>query len=290
MRRLFSFATLLFFASAGILIVSSSSNLSMWAACLLALPVMVWLAGGRRAHPVLLWILGICWLQIVCDIAVGDLEGKTIVNDFGAYGTSAMLYSLCAMLAMAAGMRCAKPISKRLFGKRLPSKAADVPTMGRPIEVSRLVIAYGFAAIASLVLGLSAWIIPGLTQPILAFASIKYAAIYLLAITVFETQQGFGWLLLVAVFTILTGMVSFFADYKEGIFVILIAFATTGQRVSIRTAFLSVLAIGTILWISIVWTLVKEDYRALVSSMTLPEKLNIWQIDTLQMTLTISVD
>src|SRR5436309_14771296 len=101
MKRLFSFASLLFIAMVGVLAVSGSSNLSLWATCLFGLPLMVWLAGGPRAYPVLLWILGICWLQIVCDVAVADLQGRVISDDFGAYSARAIIYSVCAIFAMA---------------------------------------------------------------------------------------------------------------------------------------------------------------------------------------------
>jgi hypothetical protein len=72
----------------------------------------------------------------------------------------------------------------------------------------------------------------------------------------------------------LPGLVSFFSAYKEGIFVILIAFAGARHRLSIRAAFISILAVGVVLWISIVWSLVKDDYRVIMSTMTTTEKFD----------------
>jgi hypothetical protein len=206
MRRLFSFVSLLFFTVAGIVIVSSSPNLYLWAACLFALAIMVWLAGGPRAYPVLLWILAICWLSVICDVAVADLEGQTITDDPGAYSARAIVYSLCALLAMAAGMRCARPVARRLFG----ASATGGSPIQRSIEINRLLIAYCAALALDQALNIVAWSVPGLTQPILAFTLIKYVVIYLLAATVFETQQGYGLLFLVGLFEILTGAGEFF--------------------------------------------------------------------------------
>jgi len=274
MRRLFSLASLLFFAVAGIVIVSSSSNLYLWAACFLGLALMFWVAGGPRAYPVLLWILGFCWLPVICDVAVADLQGRTITDDPGAYSVRAIIYSLCALLAMAAGMRCAKPIVVRLWARRIQFKNAAVQNGDPPIEINRLLIGYCAAAGLSVLLELVAWRIPGLTQPILAFTLIKYAAIYLLAARVFETQQGYVVLFVVAIFEILTGIVSFFSAYKEAIFVMLIAFASARHRLSIRAVCVSITATAVILWISVVWTLVKDEYREIMSNMTIGERLD----------------
>jgi hypothetical protein len=95
-----------------------------------------------------------------------------------------------------------------------------------------------------------------------------------LAATVFESQQGYGLLFLVGLFEILTGLVSFFSAYKEGIFAILIAFASARHRLSIRAAFVSILAVGVILWISVIWSLIKDDYRVIMSTMTTTEKFD----------------
>lgn len=274
MKRLFSLASLLFFAIAGIVTVSSSSNLYLWAACFLGLALMFWLAGGPRAYPVHLWILGICWLSVICDVIVADLEGRTITDDPGAYSARAIIYSLCALLVMAAGIRCAKPVAGRLWPGRLQFKNAAAQIADPPIEINRLLISYGAAAALGALLDLVAWRIPGLTQPILAFTLVKYVAVYLLAARVFESQQGYGLLFLVAVFEILTGMVSFFSAYKEAIFVMLIAFASARHRLSIRAVFISIMAIGTVLWISIVWTVVKDEYREIMPNMAIGEKFD----------------
>ncbi len=274
MQRLFSFATVLFFAGSATLIVSSSSNLYLWAACFFSLAIMFWLAGGPRAYPVLLWILGICWLPVVCDVAVADLEGKIITDDPGTYSARAIIYSLCALLAMATGMRCAKPLARRLWTKRTKLQNSVARDFDRPVEVSRLLIGYCVASVFGLLLETIAWRVPGLTQPMLALASIKYVAIYLLAERVFETQQGYGPLSLVALFEILTGMIGYFSGYKEAIFVMLIAFASSRHRLSIRAAFLSVVAVAILLWISVVWTLIKQEYREVMWNMTTAQKFD----------------
>jgi hypothetical protein len=274
MKRLLSFGTLFFLALVGVLLAAGSSNVVLWAACLLALPMMVGLAGGPRAYPVLLWVLGICWLQIVCDVVVADLEGNTIADDFGAYSEQALLYSLCAMFAMAAGMRCGKLFGNRLFGGHLWNKVSATNIANSPVDMNRLVIAYFAAAAGNAVLETIAWQIPGLTQPIIAFTLIKYVAIYLLAVTALKTRQGYAWLGLVVAFEILTGMISFFAAYKEAIFVVLIAFATARQKLNLRTVFFSIVAMAMVFWISVVWHTVKSEYRAISASMTTEQKFD----------------
>ena len=272
MKRQLAPATLLFAAAVTLLFVSGSPNIELWAACLFAVPALVWLAGGPNANPVLLFILGICWLAIVCDVLIADLEGRTISDDFGAYSERAILYSLCAMLAMAFGMRCAKLLGKWIFAQS-QRKAAALEGIEYTIDLSHLLIFYFLSAGLATILGILAWRVPNLTQPILALSLVRYVGIYLLAVTVVETRRGYTWLALVAMLEVATGMISFFAAYKEAIFVILIAFASARQKLNGRIiAFLAV-AVMAVFYISVVWSAVKKDYREIMYDMTLEQKI-----------------
>lgn len=254
MTRIVSPVTLSIALVVVLVAVSGSSNLELWAACLIALPAMIWLAGGSNAVPVLLFILGLCWFQIVADVIVADLEGRTISDDFAGYNAQAIVFSLCAMLAMALGMRCGKLFYRRVFIYASQRKMATTVANNRPIELNRVLISYVISIAAVSALQVVATHIPNLTQPILSFSLIKFTVIYLLATTVMDTQRGYMWLALVALIELATGMTGYFSNYKEPIFVILIAFATVRPKLNARILVLLAASVAAILYISVVWS------------------------------------
>ena len=94
----------------------ASPNSALWATCLLALPLAVWLLGGQRAYRVLLWVVAVNWLQVIGDVMVADVAGETISESFqGTYRAEAILWSLCAILVLALGMRWGTQLGGRLF-------------------------------------------------------------------------------------------------------------------------------------------------------------------------------
>src|SRR5215203_5327002 len=101
MSAVFSLRTL---TIAGILIIvvtMTSPNAALWAACLLTLPVAVWLLGGKQAYGVLILMIGLTWLQVIGDVISADLVEKVISEDFlGPYRIEAIILSLCAITAL----------------------------------------------------------------------------------------------------------------------------------------------------------------------------------------------
>ena len=69
---------------------------------------------------------------------------------------------------------------------------------------------------------------------------------------------------MVSLIEIVTGLVGFFATYKEAFVVMLIALASSRRRVSARMWIWSATAVVALVWISLVWTAVKTEYRHLV--------------------------
>src|ERR1700733_9527204 len=87
------------------LLLVTSSNPALWAISLVALAVAIWVAGGRRAYLVLIWLIVFSWLAVAGDLGAADLQGLAIANGSAAqYRELAIYYSLCAMIALAVGM------------------------------------------------------------------------------------------------------------------------------------------------------------------------------------------
>jgi hypothetical protein len=267
------------FASLGFL---TSSNQTLWASCLLAAPAIFWVTGGTSANRALLWVVGMCWLAIFGDVVAADIRGETISRDAdGVYRELAIFFSLAAIVSLAFGMRCGTWFGERMFRLTpVPASHADslyaksIFPIEPAVDLNRLLLCY-FASLAVMqILGIIAYMVPGLTQPILALGLLKYVFIYIIAASVIDSGRGYQWLLFIAISEIASGMISFFSSYKEAIFVILIAVVSSRRPVSLRIWGFAIAAVVVVCWLSVGWTLIKKDYRAKMGDMDTGQKIN----------------
>jgi hypothetical protein len=241
-----------------IIATSASPNVAVWAACVLALPIAVWLLGAKQAHHVLPFLIALAWLQVIGVIIAADLNGQVIYDGWlGPYRLHAIIFSLCAITVMAFGMR----MGKWPFRPVIYTETASPTGGGRSVSLERIVLCY----FAFLVLGQGvnavALSVPAIAQPLLALNLIKFVCIYLIAARVFESDRGYNWLILISLLEIVTGLVGYFSSYKEAFFVMLLAMASSRRPPSIRVWMFGVMAVVVVVWVSLVWTASKKEYR-----------------------------
>ncbi|MGC9954246.1 MAG: hypothetical protein ABSD21_08205 [Rhizomicrobium sp.] len=251
-----------------------SSNAVIWIPCILALPLAIWLVGSKDVPVVLWWIIAFFWIEIAGDLVAADFSGQAIKElDFGEYRARAIYYCLGAMLALAYGMGVGRSLGVRQMGH--PEKIA-VPAAWNfdgGVALNPALVCYVASLISGVILDQLAYAIPGLTQPLLALTLLKFVCIYLIAAKVFKTNRGHLWLLAIAVLEIAVGMVSFFASYKEPVFVILMALVASRRRISVGYIIAGLAAVFVVIWISLVWTVIKSEFRLSMFSMTTGEQV-----------------
>jgi hypothetical protein len=214
------------------------------------------------------------WLQVVGTIVAADLTGSVISEGYlGTYKVQAIIYSLCAILVLALGMRWGTHLGQWLFRFSVRRTGGSLTGDEYSIRLNRVVLCYFVSVSVTQALGAVAAHVPALAQPVLALGLIKFVCIYLIAAIVFESGGGYGWLILVAVLEMVTGLVGYFADYKNAFVVILIALASSRRSVTARMWIFSVLALVAVAWASLFWTAVKKDYRHLVVGNPIEERL-----------------
>ena len=252
----------------------ASPNAALWAACLLALPIAVWLLGGKQAYRVLLWVIAVNWLQVIGDVVAADLNGNVLSKGWlGPYQVQAIVWSLCAILALALGMRWGTQLGGRLFRSSVQPTGGSPAGGERDVRLRRAVICY-FASLAVFqILGAVAASVPELAQPVLALSLIKFVCVYLIAATVFESGRGYVWLAVVSLLEMVTGLVGYFSDYKEAFIVMLIALATSRRPMNARMWIFAATAAVAVIWVSLVWTAVKKEYRHFVVSNPIEERI-----------------
>lgn len=271
MRNIFSiraFMVACVAVAAGLLF---SDNVLLWLPTLLTLPLLVWILGGRHAHTVLLWVIGIIWLSVAADILHADLTGMDLEQaPLGEYRVSAIWWSLAALIAITVGMRLGGGLADRAASTATAAQAAEEQN----ISIGRSFFAYAVSLVFVQSLGALAAAVPSLTQPIGAFALVKFVLIYIVAARVFDANRGYGWLAALALCELVSGSVGFFAAYKEAFFVIVIAFAAKRRRFSVPMVAASVICVVTVIWVSLIWSSIKTDYRYWVSGYTNAQTLS----------------
>jgi hypothetical protein len=251
----------------------ASPNAELWVACLLLIPAIVWILGGNRAYPMLVWVIGLNWLSIAADVLGADWSGQAVSEGWlGPYDEQAILISLSALLAIALGMRWGVRFGGSRFRKRSYITSSKT-RVGERVDFNRLLVFYVGSLVVSQAMGLLAAAIPALTQPFLAFALLKYVAIYAIAGSVFASDRGYLWLLLVIGGEFIVGMTGYFASFKEPVFLLGIALASSRHGLArVKNWVIGLACVAAVLWVSIVWTAVKMEYRSEMYGKSLQEK------------------
>jgi hypothetical protein len=274
MTRLYSPLALAVIGALATTVLLASANAELWTASVLMLPVAVWLLGGRQAYPVLVWLIGLNWLQIVGDVLEADLSGRTMGDGWlGQYRAQAVYFSLCAIASMALGVRCGTRLGTSIFGSGLQPGAVSLAEDSASVSIHRIIVAYLISLALYQALASFAFMVPMLTQPVIALGLLKFVCVYLVAAKVFASERGYHWLLLVSFVEIAIGAVGFFASYKEAVFVMLISLAASRTAVSMRKWIFAGTAVAIVVWMSLVWTVIKREYREQVFSNSLEQRV-----------------
>ena len=246
--------------SPAIFILLGSSNVLLWLASGVALLIGVLLLWTQWSTPVLMWVVGMNWLPVIADIGLADFGSQNLLETNGGYRAEAILLSLCGTVALALGMRAGRGIfsDKLCLPERRPQQ----------IAAARALIAYFLCFPLMVGISIVMRFVPSLTQPLLAIGLVKFVIIYVLAAEIFENGQGFVWLIFVLLVETVTGLTGYFADYKEAYFVVFIAMAGSHRRPRNGVIAFGVFSVVIVVWLSLVWTAVKPEYRMWVSGYT----------------------
>jgi hypothetical protein len=253
--------------------LSASPNVELWAACLLLPPAIVWILGGPTAYPVLIWVIGLNWLSIAGDVLRADLSRQSVTEGWlGPYDEQAILISLCALLAIAVGMRGGIQFGGSRFRGRLYAMSSKTGA-GERVDLGRLLVCYAGSLVVSQAMGFLAASIPTVAQPLLAFALLKSVVVYAIAASVFDSDRGYSWLLLVIGAEFVVGMAGAFANFTEPVFLLVIAMASSRHGLArAKTWAFGLASIAVLLWVSIVWTAIKVEYRSEMAGMSLQQR------------------
>ena len=227
---------------------------------LIAVVVLLWRTG---APPVLLFIAGIFWLQAATKVLHADLLGIPVADMALNPATidDAILLSLLSVLGLAAGMRIG-------MGRPRPDTWNRVASDTESLSLHRLWAAAVVVWIAALMAGSFAFELSAARQLLLALASVKWVFIFALACVVFLRRRGYGLLGVVVLAELVVGFTGFFAEFKEVLFVLVIAVLTVRPHLSLKRLPTLLAGVALILGLGLVWTTIKPELREFLNAGT----------------------
>jgi hypothetical protein len=245
-------------AAAAVLWATQTSNpllTPVAIAILSGISVLLWKPGEP---PVLLFACAMQWIQAAAAIFYTNFYGISLTQAFGgAELTQATWLSLAAVLILAVSMRLA------LGRHHFP-----------PVELEKLSakvsINNAFAGhVLSFVVGLGAvglaLRIPGLSQALHYIGTVKWVFVFILACAVLEQGRGYFLLAISVVLEVATGLMGFFAGFKEVFFVLLMALLSSSRSLQGRRLAWSISVAVTLVILGSLWTSIKTDYRDFLS-------------------------
>jgi hypothetical protein len=211
--------------------------------------------------PILLFTFAYPWFQGSVSIFHANWLGVDVAQytPYGGDMHAAVVMSLVGLLGLALGMRLGA-------GPRRASDVYALRIMSASQPLRRWIRLYGLVWAMSFAAASFAWVMPGLTQPMLALVGLRWAFYFMLAVACFAQGRALsGPFVAIFLFELAVGLGGYFADFRTVLLVTLFATVASGTRVSAR----ALLGIGVIavlgLVLAVVWTAIKGDYRTFVS-------------------------
>jgi hypothetical protein len=250
-------AMLWFFISLGTFWACFTPNAELTLCSLLMLPLLFGLLWFEGEPPMLLFACGMQWLQATAAIFYCDFLGTSLADDLTVGGVKveeATWLSMAGVLVLATGMRLA------LF-KRDKNAVQEARQEANRFNINRVFILYLISFVFSSVLNRVAFAMPGLAQPLLALATLRWMMVFLLVYAVVLQRQRYRLLVFAVGLEVVSGFIGFFSGFKSIFYIIILVLPATGMVIKGWRLFPTVILTLLVLGFSIFWSAVKPDYR-----------------------------
>jgi len=245
-----------------------TSNGIITSAALVSLPIVLYLVWREGEPPVLAFACAFQWLQATAAIFYTNQFGVTLEEAFGDRSlTTAAWLSIASVLALGLGIRLGLAGVRNTGQNELENEA-------RKVGIPRAFALYLGAFFVATPLERFSFVIASLTQPLLAVAALKWAAVFILCYSVLQQRRYFAYLMSCVVLEFVIGFVGIYSQFKSVFFVLAVAtmcspLALRGRRLAINLiCFVTLFAMG------VVWTAVKVDYRTFIAEETMEAEIS----------------
>jgi hypothetical protein len=240
----------------GFLIALTSYDPWLTFSCIAFLPLLATVIWRVGEPPVAFAALLAQWLQVSVGTLHATVNGVELNDLMGSGGANyATWLSLAGLFALALGIRVANINRPMMDTVALHAELQS-------FRYSRVLAAYCLAQGANLLFGGMIWTYPGLAQALLAATQLRWVFFFILVVTSLVQKRGYVYLAAAVCFEILLGFTSFFSDFRVVFFVFSVAYLMVRPRISARMLAIVVGASCVLLFLAVIWSAIKVDYRA----------------------------
>lgn len=242
----------------------------------LMIPVLASLLWMRGEPPALLFACLTQWLQGSVAVLYTNWYGVSLQSVSGGLPLARVAWlSQIGILLLAIGMKLA-------VGRHRRGLRSEVENQTRLLSPGPLFVAYLIGFCFFLGLRKVADLVPGLSQPLLALAALRWTLVYLLAYCVLQKRRGYTLLAVMVTFEIIFGFLGFFGAFRN-VFSILLVVMATAQHLFKGLRLLQIGFAGVIVvMLSIFWTVIKPEYRQFLNQGSGQQKVTVPVRDRIQ--------
>jgi len=210
-----------------------------------------------QVSPVFSFIFFYSWIQASIRIFQANILNLEIsalpVMGGDVYSASAL--SLFGLAMLASGMRVGLGRTNSFRRSELVSELESRPPLF-------WFYCYAVALAIALILQIFTFVVPGLSQPIIALANLKWAFFWLFTHVAFSKTGIIRWLWVFAFFLeFLMGIGGFFSSFKTVIFFTILGLLSSGVRINgWRISALAILG-ALLITLGVAWTAIKGEQR-----------------------------
>lgn len=226
--------------------------LSLWLAV-----VLLWPPGTL---PLFLMPVGFQWLQGTLKSMHAGLTGRDLLDlsEFAVDLEPASMLAAAAIIALTVGMR----LGAGPPGTFIAMRARDEVQLFTSRQIYTVVgIALVFGHFAESIAGHTG----GANQLVRSLSTVKLGGLFVLTYWSMVTGKGRPVLIAVTILEVGVGLLGFFSEYREVIFVVGIGLMAAPQRMKPQSLLIVSGAAAIAIMLLMFWTAVKPDYRAFLN-------------------------
>jgi hypothetical protein len=253
------------FAGAPALVLAAfSANPALTIFAVATLSAIVLLVFRTGEAPVMLFVCFMQWIQGSLKLLQADALGEPVWKLASSRTCdTAIAMTMAWAVAIALGFRIA------ISFKPAPRSAGAIEALDVP-ALLRLYVAWTIVVqlMGPLAQG-------GSRQLIVAIADIRWAVVFALFWTVLKTRRHYAVLGGVFVIELVSGLFSFFSSFKIPIYLLALALPAGNYAIRPRHVFATLIVTAFALYLGVLWTAIKADYRSAISGGTMEQTVKV---------------
>ncbi len=207
------------------------------------------------------------WLQISIKVWYANFSGSKIEHVYSLYGgehnlEQAFYLSSVGLIFLSLGIYTViRNIDARSYYKNLTEQLT---------EYNPRKILLGYIIITFLIVFLFRfqWVIPGLNTIIVALGKLKWGFYLLFFLSAIQGRSSFKIFILITFIEIISSLSGYFSDFKTFVFFFLIGVISFTNVLSLKRIVMLTPLLIFVFQFGVIWTAVKGEYRAFLSSGT----------------------